>query len=76
MKAERLFHALLAFHYLDFNENGLLEMDEIIQGFILMGNCTEYQKIEAAFTLCDFDRNGILNIDELVVYLRTVLRTS
>jgi Ca2+-binding EF-hand superfamily protein len=73
---ETIYHLILSFYYLDFNDNGLLEMDEIIQGFILMGKGTEAEKIECAFMICDKDGNNLLDINELEFYLHAVIRMS
>ena len=69
---DRLYYVILSFYYLDFNDNHLLEIDEILQGFILMGNGSEMEKIEAAFLLIDKNNNNILELSELESYLRAV----
>lgn len=73
MPPERIYYLILSFYYLDFNDNNLLEIDEILQGFILMGNGSEMEKIEAAFMLIDKNNNNILELNELEAYLRAVI---
>lgn len=63
----------LLFYYLDYNHNQILEIDEILQGFIMLGPGDKKDKISAAFralrpeTLC-------LNEIELAHYFEIVIR--
>ena len=70
---DKMLDICLSYYYLDFNDNGLLEMDEILQGFILMGNATKKEKIECSFIACDRDNNGILDIEELTSFFYIIL---
>lgn len=63
----------LLFYYLDYNHNQILETDEILQGFIMLGPGDKKDKISAAFhalggqALC-------LTENELAHYLEIVIR--
>jgi len=40
---------------LDFNNNGVLDSDEILLGFVMLGHSSEKEKLEAAFYVVDED---------------------
>jgi len=67
---------LMFFYYLDFNNNGLLDVNEILIGFILLSKASQKEKLEAAFTICDTDNSMTLDMEELKNYLRAVMRIS
>lgn len=62
------------FFYLDFNNNGLLDQDELLLGFVMLANSSEKEKIEAAFSIVDENGSGTLDINEMTKYMRSVIR--
>ncbi|KAL4497300.1 hypothetical protein ABPG72_011235 [Tetrahymena utriculariae] len=74
LNADDVFYLLQIFFYLDFNNNGLLDADEILLGFVMLSNSSEKEKLEAAFTIVDEDGSGTLDISEMTTYMRSVIR--
>ncbi|EAR85671.3 EF-hand pair protein (macronuclear) [Tetrahymena thermophila SB210] len=74
LNTEDVFYLLQIFFYLDFNNNGLLDADEILLGFVMLSNSSEKEKLEAAFTIVDEDGSGTLDISEMTTYMRSVIR--
>jgi len=70
------FELLIPFFYLDYNENGTLDVDELLFGFILMCKGTQKEKLEACFMICDYDNTMTLNLKQLAYYLRAVIRAQ
>lgn len=74
LRDEDIFKCLLIFFYLDFNNNGLLDQDELLLGFVMLANSSEKEKIEAAFSIVDENGSGTLDINEMTKYMRSVIR--
>ncbi|KAL4447123.1 hypothetical protein ABPG74_013975 [Tetrahymena malaccensis] len=74
LNTDDVFYLLQIFFYLDFNNNGLLDADEILLGFVMLSNSSEKEKLEAAFTIVDEDGSGTLDISEMTTYMRSVIR--
>lgn len=54
------------FKLVDFNGNGTIEADEMLNALTLLSGGSEDEKIEAVFSLYDLDDNGLITLDELV----------
>jgi len=67
---------IVFFYYIDYNYNGLLDYDEVLGGFLSLGNASIEKKIKIAFGLYDRDNNGYLDFHELVIFLRSFIRIS
>lgn len=74
LQDDDIFSLLQIFFYLDFNNNGLLDADEILLGFVMLASASEKEKIEAAFLIVDEDGSGTLDINEVTKYMRSVIR--
>lgn len=55
LQDEDIYYLLQIFFYLDFNNNGVLDSDEILLGFVMLGHSSEKEKLEAAFYVVDED---------------------
>lgn len=74
LNVDDVFYLLQIFFYLDFNNNGLLDADEVLLGFVMLSNSSEKEKLEAAFQIVDEDGSGTLDIAEMTTYMRSVIR--
>ena len=63
----------LLFYYLDYNHNQILESDEILQGFIMLGPGDKKDKISAAFHALG-GQSLCLPLTKLAHYLEIVMR--
>ena len=59
---------------MDFNNNGILDSDEILLGFVMLAKSHEKEKLETAFYVVDEDGSGTLDVNELTKYMRSVIR--
>ena len=74
LPAEKLLHVILLFNYLDVNDNNMLDMKEILVGFITLLNGPDKEKLECVFRICDMDQNGLVDIEELTNYFQITFR--
>lgn len=63
----------LLFYYMDYNHNQILEIDEILQGFIMLGPGDKKDKITAAFKALG-GRYLVMNETQLAHYFEIVIR--
>jgi Ca2+-binding EF-hand superfamily protein len=64
------------FTLVDFNKNGTIEADEMLNALTLLSGGSEDEKIEAVFSLYDLDDNGLITLDELVRHQTAVFRVA
>lgn len=71
---DKLGYIGLMFNFLDYNQNCLVEMDEIFQGFIMLGPGQYIDKIKAAFLALSNDASLTLSEQAIYHYLEMTMR--
>lgn len=71
---DKLGYIGLMFNFLDYNQNCLVEMDEIFQGFIMLGPGQYVDKIKAAFLALSSDGSLTLSEEAIYHYLEMTMR--